>query len=99
TLADRLIPTDRAYVDLNYTTVLKLSALYQGGVIAWVAFWAFYGQGVGAETFAAVGTFGLAYMTVILIEPIADLAVLAGAKAIRGAKIAGLFTQRLYATA
>ncbi len=98
-LANRLIPRDTAYVDLKYGDVLKLSAMYQGGVIAWVAFWAFYGQGVGAETFAAVGTFAAAYAMVILIEPIADLAVLAAAKTVRGAKLAGVFTQRLYSAA
>lgn len=95
-LAQRLIPGDRAYVDLGYAEVLKLSAMYQGGVVAWVAFWAFYGQGVGAETFQSVLSFGAAYMLVILIEPIADLAVLAGAKALRGMEKSGLFTPRLY---
>lgn len=95
-LAGRLIPQDRAYVDLGYGDVLKMSALYQGGVVAWVAFWAFYGQGLTAETFAAVGTFGAAYMLVVLLEPIADLAVLAAAKAARNLRGTGLFTQRLY---
>lgn len=95
-LAKRIIPHDLAYVDLAYADVLKLSAMYQGGVVAWVAFWAFYGQGVGAETAQSVLTFGAAYMLVILIEPIADLAVLAGAKALRSDKLAGLFTGRLY---
>ena len=95
-LAQRVIPGDRAYVDLGYGEVLKLSAMYQGGVVAWVAFWAFYGQGVGAENFQSVLSFGAAYMLVILIEPIADLAVLAGAKALRGMEKSGLFTPRLY---
>lgn len=95
-LANRFIPEDKAYVDLAYADVFKLSAMYQGGVVAWVAFWAFYGQGVGAETFQSVLTFGAAYMLVVLIEPIADLAVLAGAKAVRSGKLADLFTQRLY---
>lgn len=83
-LAKRMIPADTAYVDLRYRDVLALSAMYQGGVVAWVAFWAFYGQGFGAENLAAVGTFGVAYMTVIILEPIVDLAVLAGAKALGG---------------
>lgn len=98
-LAQRVIPGDRAYVDLGYGEVLKLSAMYQGGVVAWVAFWAFYGQGVGAETFQSVLSFGAAYMLVILIEPIADLAVLAGAKTLRGMEKSGLFTPRLYTAA
>lgn len=81
-LAKRIIPAGTAYVDLRYRDVLALSAMYQGGVVAWVAFWAFYGQGFGAENLSAVGTFGVAYMTVIILEPLVDLAVLAGAKAL-----------------
>eukprot|EP00752_Nemacystus_decipiens_P018928 g16984.t1 len=80
-LAKRIIPADTAYVNLRYRDVLALSATYQGGVIAWVAFWAFYGQGFGAENLANVASFGLAYMTVIILEPLVDLAVLASAKA------------------
>lgn len=95
-LAERIIPKDKAFVDLDYATVLKMSGIYQGGVVAWVAFWAFYGQGVGAETFQSVWTFGAAYMLVVLIEPVADLAVLAGAKALRGLEKSGLVTSRLY---
>lgn len=95
-LAHRFIPEDKAYVDLAYADVFKMSAMFQGGVVAWVAFWAFYGQGVGAETFQSVLTFGAAYMLVVLIEPIADLAVLAGAKALKSRKAASLFTARLY---
>ncbi|MFA3918315.1 energy-coupling factor ABC transporter permease [Ruegeria hyattellae] len=95
-LAKRALPRDIAYVDLGYADVLKLSAAYQGGVIAWVAFWAFYGQGFGAENMAAVGSFGLAYMLVVLVEPIFDLAVLAGAKSLKGLKESGLVTSRLY---
>ena len=95
-LARRIIPQTTAYVDLDYSSVLKFSAMYQGGVVAWVAFWAFYGQGVSAETFQTVWTFGAAYMLVVLIEPIADLAVLAGAKAMRGMERSSLFANRLY---
>ncbi|WP_113912660.1 energy-coupling factor ABC transporter permease [Roseovarius dicentrarchi] len=95
-LARRIIPQDRAYVDLAYADVFKLSVAYQGGVVAWVAFWAFYGQGFGADNLNAVWTFGAAYMLVVVIEPIADLAVLAGAKALRGGGLRGLFTHRLY---
>jgi hypothetical protein len=83
-------------VDCSYADVLKLSFVYQGGVIAWVAFWAIYGQGFGAENMTAVASFGAAYLMVVLIEPIADLAVLAGAKALRDTNLKALFTQRLY---
>lgn len=95
-LARRIIPQTTAYVDLEYSSVLKLSAMYHGGIVAWVAFWAVYGQGAGAETFQSVWTFGAAYMLVILIEPIADLGVLAGAKALRRGDRSPLVTHRLY---
>jgi hypothetical protein len=97
-LAKRVIAPGTAYVDLEYKQVLALSTVYQGGVVAWVAFWAVYGAGFGAESLAAIGTFGVAYMAVVLIEPIADLAVLGLAKALKG-KGSPLVTPRLYAAA
>ncbi|TJZ92499.1 cobalt transporter [Paracoccus gahaiensis] len=94
-LARRLIAPGTAYVDLRYGQALALSAAYQGGIVAWVAFWAFYGQ--GTEATAGVLSFGAAYLLVIAIEPLVDLAVLAGAKAARGLRGSGLVTPRLYA--
>ncbi len=64
-LADKLIARDTAYVDIKYKDALALSTAYQGGVVLWVAFWAFYGQGFGATTAASVFTFGGAYMLVV----------------------------------
>ena len=93
-LARRIIPAEKAYVDLGYTDVLKLSLAYQGGIVAWVAFWAFYGQGVPA--LGGVMSFGAAYMLVVLVEPLADLGALAVAKALRGYKDSGLFVNRLH---
>ena len=49
-----------------------------------------------AIALASVATFGAAYMSVVLIEPLADLAVLAGAKALHGLAKTGLVTPRLY---
>ncbi|SDY31267.1 Cobalt uptake substrate-specific transmembrane region [Citreimonas salinaria] len=98
-LARRVIPAGTPYVDLRYADVLKLSATYQGGVVAWVAFWVFYGQGVGAESAASVATFAAAYAVVLLVEPIVDLAALAGAKALRGRVPQGLLTPRLHSAA
>ena len=95
-LARRVIGPQTAYVDLEYSQVLKLSLAYQGGVVAWVAFWAIYGAGFGAANLAAVASFGAAYMLVVIIEPVADLAVLAAAKSLRGGKLAGLLSPRLY---
>ena len=98
-LAKRIIPEHKAFVDCNYSEVLKLSLAYQGGVIAWVAFWALYGQGFGAQNMSAVASFGAAYLLVVLVEPVADLVVLAGAKLLRDTKQRGLFTQRLFSPA
>lgn len=97
-VAKRVIAPGTAYVDLEYRQVLSLSLVYQGGVVAWVAFWAVYGAGFGAENLSMIATFGLAYMLVVVVEPIADLAVLAGAKALK-AKGSALVTPRLYAAA
>lgn len=95
-LARRIIAPQTAYVDLSYRQALALSTAYQGGVVVWVAFWALYGAGLGAENMSSVLAFGVAYMLVVLIEPIADLAVLAGAKALRDLSDNGLFTARLH---
>ena len=95
-VAKRVITPGTAYVDLDYRQVLALSTVYQGGVVAWVAFWAVYGAGFGAANLSAIGTFGMAYMAVILIEPIADLAVLGLAKALKG-RGSSFVTPRLYA--
>ncbi len=82
-LARRIIPVGTAYVDITYRQALALSTLYQAGIVAWVAFWAIYGRGFTSENLLSVVTFGSAYMTVILIEPLVDLVILAAAK--RGA--------------
>ena len=95
-LARRIVPKTTAYVDLSYAEVLKMSAVYQGGVVAWVAFWALYGQGFGAENLSAVASFGIAYLLVILVEPLADLAALAGAKGLRALTERGVFAHRLH---
>ena len=100
-LARRIIPAGTAYVDLKYSQALALSVAYQGGVVAWVAFWVFYGQGFGAETMSEIsGAVPCqAYMLVVLIEPLADLAILATAKALRGLEGTGMVTPRLYKAA
>ena len=95
-LAKKIIPANVAYKDLAYAQVLKLSLAYQGGIVTWVVFWALYGQGFTSENLAAVATFSGAYMLVVLLEPLVDLAVLAGAKAVGGLKESSLFASRLY---
>lgn len=98
-LARRIIPADTPYVELRYSQVLKLSASYQGGIVAWVAFWALCGQGFGAENLASIGTFAIAYLSVIVLEPLIDLALLAGARAWHGAAGSVVFDKRLCAPA
>ncbi|MEW7008903.1 MULTISPECIES: energy-coupling factor ABC transporter permease [unclassified Lentilitoribacter] len=95
-LAKRIIAPKTAYVDLSYKQALALSTTYQAGIVGWVAFWAFYGQGFGAENLSSVASFGAAYMLVILVEPIADLAVLYGAKTLRGASNSPILYNRLH---
>ena len=95
-LARRIIPENTAYQDVSYRQALALSTAFQGGVISWVAFWALYGQGFGAENLAQVMSFGGAYALVILAEPLIDLAVLAMAKSLHCLKGSGIFQHRLY---
>lgn len=79
-LARRVIPARTAYKDVTYAQALALSTAFQAGIVTWVAFWVVYGHGFSAQTLTEIGTFGAAYMTVILVEPLVDLAVLAVAK-------------------
>jgi ABC-type Co2+ transport system permease subunit len=98
-LAKRIIPESVPYVDLKYRQALALSTAYQGGIVAWVAFWALYGHGFTAENMGNILSFGGAYMLVILAEPLIDLAVLAGAKTIRQVKTSLLVQRRVYSAA
>jgi len=95
-LARKMIPENTAYKDLRYTQTLKLSAAYQGGIIGWVAFWALYGQGFGAENLTSVLSFGIAYTSVVLLEPLVDMSVLAGAKTLHQMKDSDFVTTRLF---
>lgn len=95
-LAERIIPKDTPYVDLKYTQALALSTAYQAGIVSWVAFWALYGAGFEAGNMSAIATFGSAYMLVVLVEPVADLAVLALAKSLHALEDSGLVTPRLH---
>jgi ABC-type Co2+ transport system permease subunit len=98
-LARRVIPANTAYKDVSYGQALKLSTAYQGGVVAWVAFWAVYGSGIGAENLAQVASFGAAYMSVVIVEPLLDLAILAAAKSLHQLADSKVFQSRLYHTA
>ena len=95
-LAERIIARDTAYVDLRYGQALSLSSAYQAGIVAWVAFWALYGRGFGAENLASIATFAGSYALVIVVEPLVDLAVLALAKSLRGLSDGAFVTARLH---
>ncbi|MFT7386923.1 MAG: hypothetical protein ACI8VC_000158 [Candidatus Endobugula sp.] len=95
-LAKKVIPSDVAYKDLAYSQVLKLSLVYQGGIVSWVIFWALYGQGFGIENLTAVGSFSAVYMLVVLLEPLVDLAVLAGVKTLSQFSHSPIVNSRLY---
>jgi ABC-type Co2+ transport system permease subunit len=95
-LAKRVIPQNIAYKDIAYKDTLKLSLAYQGGIVTWVAFWALYGQGFGIENLSAVATFGISYMSVVILEPLIDLAVLAGAKTLGKLENSPFVEKRLY---
>lgn len=95
-LAKRIVAPKTAYVDLSYKQALVLSTAFQGGIVSWVAFWAFYGQGFGVENLASVASFSAAYMLVIIVEPIADLAILFGAKILRSISNNPYFYNRLH---
>lgn len=98
-LAKHIIAPDTPYVALSYRQALGLSTAFQVGIVAWVAFWAFYGQGFTAENAMSILTFGSAYMTVIALEPLLDLAVLAGVKATHRLRGSTLLERRLYQAA
>lgn len=95
-LARKIIPQETPYVDIKYAQAFKLSLAYQGGIVAWVAFWAFYGQGIGADNLSNVASFGVAYLCVILVEPLIDLGMLAIAKSLHAMKHALPVEKRLY---
>ncbi|UOK72451.1 energy-coupling factor ABC transporter permease [Ancylobacter polymorphus] len=95
-LSTRLVAPNTPYVELKYRQALALSTTYQAGIVAWVAFWAFYGHGFTVENASSIASFGAAYMLVIIVEPLVDLAVLAAAKALSGLRGTPLFERRLY---
>lgn len=98
-IARRIIAPNTPYVDLTYAQAFTLSTAYQGGVVLWVAFWAIYGDGFAATNLASIAAFGAAYMLVVLVEPLVDLLVLAGAKSLRGTRASNLVTPRLFSAA
>ena len=94
-VASRVIAPNTPYVQLRYRQALALSTTYQAGIVTWVGFWALYGEGFTAQTVQSIAAFGTAYMTVIIVEPLADLTVLAAAKSLHQFKDSSLLERRL----
>lgn len=94
-VASKAIAPGMRYVDLKYRQALALSVTYQAGIVTWVAFWALYGHGIGVDNLASIGTFGMSYMLVIAIEPLADVVVLAIAKSNATIARSSVFDPRL----
>ena len=91
----KIIPQNIAYKDISYSQMLRLSVIWEGAIVSWVAFWAFYGQGFSIENIHNVFVFGSAYMSVVLIEPLVDLTVLAFVKATNSNQCNIFFDKRL----
>ena len=98
-VAKRIIAPETPYVQLKYRQALALSTTYQAGIVTWVGFWALYGEGFAGQTVRDIATFGAAYMLVIIIEPLADLGVLAAAKGLHGLKDNPMLERRLLSPA
>ena len=94
-ISKKIIPANIAYTDLKYRQVISLTGIYQGGIILWVAFWCFYGQGFNQETFYNVGVFYIAYSTVIGIECLLDVGLLAIFKSYKNRTLPSVFNKRL----
>jgi len=92
----KIVPAGTAYKDISYKQMLQLSIIWEGSIVSWVAFWAIYGQGFGAENLAEIASFGGAYMTVVLLEPLVDLAVLAAVKSFTSDKCSIFFDKKLH---
>lgn len=98
-LAGKIIAPSTAYTEISYGQALALSTAYQAGIVAWVGFWAFYGQGFGAANATSMMSFGAAYMLVVLLEPLVDLALLGLAKSARDLTGGPLFSAPLHQAA
>jgi len=90
-----IIPKGTAYKDISYSQMLKMSIVWEGAIVSWVAFWALYGQGFSVENLHSIATFGGAYMSVIILEPLVDLAVLSAVKAFNMTKCNIFFDKKL----
>jgi len=93
--AKKIIPKNIAYKNISYTQLLKLSIIWEGSIVSWVTFWALYGQGFSIENLYNIIIFDFAYMSVIILEPIIDLVILAFVKSINLVECNILFDKRV----
>ena len=91
----KIVSGKTAYKDITYSQMLKMSIVWEGAIVSWVAFWALYGQGFGTENLANVFSFCSAYMSVIMLEPFIDLAILASVKIFNNSNCNIFFDKRL----
>ncbi|RCL00063.1 MAG: hypothetical protein JSC188_001105 [Candidatus Tokpelaia sp. JSC188] len=75
--AQSIISRKTPYRDVKYWQALTLSLLYQAGIVSWVGFWVAYGKAFNAVLLNDVLVFIFSYMSVIIIEPLIDLVILA----------------------
>lgn len=92
---NKTIPQNTTFVQLRYPELLKISAIYQGGIIAWVAFWVVWGQGVTASSMSGIASFATLYAAVIVVEAAVSLALLYGFKRYANSSTYTWFTPRL----
>jgi ABC-type Co2+ transport system permease subunit len=91
----KIIPQNIAYKDISYFQMLKISLVWEGAIVSWVAFWVFYGQGFNAENLHNIAIFGSSYMSVVVLEPLIDLVILSAVKVFNSDNCNILFNNRL----
>jgi len=92
----RLAPENSRYVDLSYAAVAKLSLLFQGSIVAWVSFWVVLGQGASASTLQSLSVFGVSYLSVVAIEVLINIALLAALRARTSGVLSKTLNPRLF---
>jgi hypothetical protein len=75
-LRNTLIGKNKKYSDIKYTTLLKLSSIYQIGVLSLVLFWVSYGSGFSINLLESIVTFLSSYIAVIVVEAVVDVGLL-----------------------
>ena len=95
-VAKRLISKQEIYVDLSYEKVIKLSLVFQGSIVAWVAFWVTLGQGMSVATMQDVAKFATAYLIVIAIEVLVSVVLLSLFKASQSGIYRSVMNPRLF---